>query len=103
MKDLIDAGYDIGNGTFHTLVAGTIVVNSTAALEAIGKANQELIDRLDELENTLPELFNLTEVAGQHTSMLRDRVSLYSLVFYMWSCTRGALWYKGFPLKWKAV
>lgn len=74
MKDLIDAGYDIGNGTFHSLVAGTIVVNSTAALEAIGKANQELVDRLEELENTLPELLNLTAVAGQHTSMLRNRV-----------------------------
>ncbi|KAH9634640.1 hypothetical protein HF086_000612 [Spodoptera exigua] len=73
MKDLIDAGYDIGNGTFHNLVAGTIVQNSTRALENIGTTNQNMVDRLADLEKDLPDLRNLTQVARQHTDMLRFR------------------------------
>ncbi|XP_049703370.2 laminin subunit alpha [Helicoverpa armigera] len=73
MQDLIDAGYDIGNGTFYNLVAATVVDNSTKALDSIRTANQDMIDRLEDLEVKLPDLRNLTEVANHHTYMLRNR------------------------------
>ena len=75
MTDLIDAGYDIGNGTYFNLVAGGIVNNSTKALDNIRQTNQDMVDRLADLEEKLPELRNLTEVANHHTYMLRNRVS----------------------------
>ncbi|KAJ8738019.1 hypothetical protein PYW08_000614 [Mythimna loreyi] len=73
MTDLIDAGYDIGNSTFFNVVAAEVVDNSSKALGDINTANQDMVDRLTELEEKMPELRNLTDVAYQHTSMLRNR------------------------------
>ncbi|KAJ8736784.1 hypothetical protein PYW07_000055 [Mythimna separata] len=73
MTDLIDAGYDIGNATFLNIVAAAVVDNSTKALGDIGTTNQDLVDRLADLEEKTPELRNLTDVAYQHTSNLRNR------------------------------
>lgn len=82
MKDLIDAGYDIGNATFHNLVVATIVVNSTKALDNLRLANQDMVDRLEELKQDLPELQNLTDEATHHTTMLRNRVSISTNAMY---------------------
>ncbi|XP_075991137.1 laminin subunit alpha isoform X2 [Anticarsia gemmatalis] len=73
MKDLIDAGYDIGNGTFNNLVVATILVNSTKALDDLKAANQDMETRLEELKTKLPDLENLTNEAEHHTTMLRNR------------------------------
>ncbi|CAB3226438.1 unnamed protein product [Arctia plantaginis] len=73
IKDLIDAGYDISNSTYHNLVIADLVLNSSKALENIRAVNQDLVDRLEDLKQKLPELKDLADEATHHTTVLRNR------------------------------